>query len=98
MTNRELETAKVLRRASAGIVTGVMLAATGAVLIFAPTASAEEEAKRWFERIDFKGDFRARDEVFVIDGMKDRHRLRYRLRLGADTEVNDHIAIGFRLA
>jgi hypothetical protein len=98
MKYRELETAKVLRRASAGIVTGVMLAATGAILIFAPTASAEEEAKSWFERIDFKGDFRARDEVFVIDGMKDRHRLRYRLRLGADTEVNDHIAIGFRLA
>jgi hypothetical protein len=98
MKYRELERAKVLRHVSAGIVTGATLAAIGAVLIFAPVASAEKEAKSWFERIDFNGDFRARDEVFVIDGMKDRHRLRYRLRLGADTEVNDHIAIGFRLA
>jgi len=98
MKYRELERAKVLRHVSAGIVTGATLAVIGAVLIFAPVASAEKEAKSWFERIDFNGDFRARDEVFVIDGMKDRHRLRYRLRLGADTEVNDHIAIGFRLA
>ncbi|MBW2291008.1 MAG: putative porin [Deltaproteobacteria bacterium] len=30
--------------------------------------------------------------------MKDRHRLRYRLRLGAETEINDHVELGFRFA
>jgi hypothetical protein len=62
-----------------------------------PTQAGEGETT-WYERIDVSGDFRARSEVFVISEASDRHRLRYRLRLGGKTEVNDHIEVGFRFA
>lgn len=65
---------------------------------FASQDSAGEESPAWYERIHFKGDFRGRSEEFIIDDMKDRHRLRYRLRLGAESEINDHVEVGFRFA
>ena len=68
------------------------------VLGFALPTQAGEGETTWYERIDVSGDFRARSEVFVIAEELDRHRLRYRLRLGAKTEINDHIDVGFRLA
>ena len=64
---------------------------------FLGAASASEDAT-WYERIDFSGDFRGRDEVFIRKDEKDRHRLRYRIRLGAETAINDHIDLGFRIA
>ncbi|MCP5041901.1 MAG: hypothetical protein GY944_12805 [bacterium] len=75
-----------------------MGAAIAIVAGLATPAAADEAPAAWYERIDFGGDFRARDEVLVIEGMKDRHRLRYRLRMGAKTEINDHVDVGFRLA
>lgn len=98
MMKRELGHTQVQHRAVAGFATSVILAASIATLSIAPAAFASDEAPSWFERIDFSGDFRGRDEVFVFDGMKDRHRLRYRLRFGAKTEVNDHVELGLRLA
>lgn len=68
---------------------------------FAGSAMANDhgdDEESWYERIDVSGDFRGRDEVFIRDGEKDRHRLRYRLRIAADTEVNDHVEFGLRLA
>jgi hypothetical protein len=68
-----------------------------AVMAAGPTRANEEEP-RWYDRIDFKGDFRGRSEEFIRDDDQDRHRLRYRLRLGAETEPNDNIKVAFRLA
>lgn len=98
MTKNELGAMKSRTRAIAGFVASVMLTASAGVLLMAPAALAEGETASWFERIDFSGDFRGRDEVYIIDGMKDRNRLRYRLRFGATTEVNEHVDLGFRLA
>ncbi|MDP6978645.1 MAG: putative porin [Myxococcota bacterium] len=79
------------------MISGLAIAALLATFVVAGSASAGD-GESWYERISFKGDFRARDEVFIREGDKDRHRLRYRLRGGASTEVNDHIEVGFRLA
>ena len=70
----------------------------GLALGFALPIRADEGESTWYERIDVSGDFRARSEAFVVADVPDRHRLRYRLRLGAKTEINDHIEFGFRLA
>jgi len=78
-----------------------MAAITGCVLFMlggAPAFAEDHGEPAWYDRIDFGGDFRGRDEVFVREGEKDRHRLRYRLRLGATSEINDHIDFGFRLS
>ena len=72
--------------------------AAGMALGFALPTRADEVETTWYERIDVSGDFRARSEAFVIADVPDRHRLRYRLRLGAKTEINDHIDVGFRFA
>ncbi len=77
---------------------------TGAAILFglvvgvATPSFAAQGSPSWYERISFNGDFRGRSETFIKDDDRDRHRLRYRLRLGAKTEVNDHVAFGFRLA
>ena len=72
--------------------------ATGLALGIANPTRASEDQASWYERIDFGGDFRARSEEFIVSGRRDRHRLRYRLRLGATTELNDYFDAGFRLA
>jgi hypothetical protein len=64
----------------------------------------EEEHRRLLGRIEFSGDFRGRFENFWFDGdptgnqSDDRHRLRYRLRLGGKAEINEYIDAGFRIA
>jgi hypothetical protein len=83
----------VLRVAIAALAICVGL---GASLPAAATEGAETD--KWYDRIDFGGDFRARSEAFVIAETRDRHRLRYRLRLGAKTALNDYFDFGFRLA
>lgn len=50
------------------------------------------------DRITFSNDFRLRHESFFQDsGAADRHRQRFRLRLGADVKL-DTITVGIRLA
>ena len=47
------------------------------------------EAKPWWERTTFSGDFRSRYEGFHQGERTPRHRGRMRLRLRLDTELND---------
>jgi hypothetical protein len=59
---------------------------------------AEEGKLAWYDRISFHGDFRGRVENFWIKNARDRNRLRYRLRIGADADVNDYVQVSLRLA
>jgi hypothetical protein len=65
---------------------------------------AVQQKESWADRITFFGDMRARYENFWYDKdplgvtSKNRSRLRYRLRVGAKTKINDHIDFAFRLA
>src|SRR3989304_400124 len=51
----------------------------------------------WVDRVTFSGDLRLRDDVFWRDPASDRHRARFRLRLGADLKIQD-LTVGIRLA
>lgn len=53
----------------------------------------------WVDRITFSGDFRLRDESFWRNAPTetDRHRDRFRLRVGADLKV-EALTVGIRLA
>jgi hypothetical protein len=68
------------------------------------TNRAYETRQTWADRITFFGDMRARYESFWFDEdptgeeAKNRTRLRYRLRVGARTRINDHFDFAFRLA
>lgn len=68
-------------------------------------ASSEEERKSWLQRLHFYGDFRARGEAFFYEEdpnssneLPNRYRARYRLRLGAEAEINDWSSVHVRLA
>jgi hypothetical protein len=64
----------------------------------------EEKQSSLLSKIVWSGDFRARQESFWFDEdalgteADNRHRARYRLRLGAVMPVNEWITAGFRLA
>ena len=66
------------------VVLGVWLVATTG---YAQTSGSA--AKPWWERITFSGDFRSRYEGFYQGQRTSRHRVRLRLRLGLDAELND---------
>ena len=65
---------------------------------------AYENKKSWTDRLSFFGDFRGRydgiwyDHDPLGDEHKDRSRLRYRFRVGANAEINDHFDLTFRLS
>lgn len=68
----------------------------------AATETAEEEssAEKWYDRVQFRGDFRLRYEGFnwrdhFDDGRRDRFR--YRLRFGFQGQVLNNLALGFQL-
>jgi len=52
----------------------------------------------WIRKTKFKGDFRLRYQLNDMHARPDRHRGRYRMRLGFVTEVIDKIHVGFGLA
>ncbi len=56
------------------------------------------ELPGWIRNTKFKGDFRLRYQSDKMQGTDDRHRGRYRLRLGFVTELNDKIKVHFGLA
>jgi hypothetical protein len=68
-----------------------------------PTVAAEEKAS-WIDRVTLFGDFRGRYEGFWYDHdpvgneKEDRHRLRYRARLGLKAKINEHVDLTMRLA
>lgn len=52
----------------------------------------------WVDRVSFSGDLRLRHESFFKeDPARDRHRQRFRLRLGTEMEI-ESLLVGFRLA
>lgn len=85
------------------IVVGILVTLGLASPVFAQTASqpaqpAQPAAKPWWERLTFSGDFRARYEGFFQDERENRHRERFRLRIGLRTNITDEIGFGLRLA
>ncbi len=56
------------------------------------------EIPEWIRNTTFKGDFRVRYEFKNRHSKPDRHRGRYRLRLGFVTEITDNVHVGFGLA
>jgi hypothetical protein len=64
----------------------------------------EAEHPSLLSRLEWSGDFRARYENFFYDEddfgieSEDRHRARYRFRLGARARLNDVVTAGFRVA
>jgi len=57
-----------------------------------------EAVPAWIKNTQIKGDFRLRYESVERDGQTDRHRGRYRFRLGFVTKVNDKVEVGYGLA
>ncbi|MEO5656116.1 MAG: putative porin [Nitrospiria bacterium] len=51
----------------------------------------------WIDRVTFSGDLRLRQESFWKDPAADRHRQRFRLRLGSELKIGD-LTVGIRLA
>jgi hypothetical protein len=70
------------------------------LLVFTPwtTAFAQTATPPWYERIRFGGDFRSRYEGFYQDDTPTRNRVRFRLRLRFDTEINEDAALHLQLA
>jgi hypothetical protein len=52
----------------------------------------------WVEKTKLSGDFRLRYETKEREGLRDRHRGRYRLRVGLETEIADKIKVAFGIA
>ena len=61
-----------------------------------------EEQAKWYDKLDFGGDFRLRYEGLRLgrasydDGRRDRFR--YRFRVGFHAEVRDDLTVGFQLS
>ena len=53
---------------------------------------------QWVRKMKFKGDLRLRYQWNRKKGARQRHRGRYRFRLGVQTKVIDNLKIGFGLA
>ena len=76
----------------------------GAVAL-AEDGGKEEEEKKWYDKIDFFGDFRLRYEGFDWGESQtgthydngERQRMRYRLRLHLTTEITHNVKLGFEV-
>jgi len=64
----------------------------------AQASSTASSDKPWYERITFAGDLRLRYESFYQADLEDRHRGRFRLRLGLRGPITDRLDFGVRLA
>ncbi len=67
-----------------------------ATLVLAAPAGASDES--WAERVDFSGDFRLRYESIEREGLSDRSRGRYRVRLNAGIALYDDVTFVLSLA
>ncbi|MCF7956941.1 MAG: putative porin [Phycisphaerae bacterium] len=65
-----------------------------------PTEPQESQGTNWYDALKFSGDFRYRHESIEAenDGKPDRHRNRFRARLGLKAKINDDLDLGFRFA
>lgn len=87
---------------------GLAAALAGLLALGAAPSQAQGEAEgltkeqiaELLGKVKWSGDFRGRFEHFGFDddGVKDRSRGRYRLRLGGKAKVNERVSAGFRLA
>ena len=75
----------------------IVSAATLALMLLAAAPASAQSSTPWWERLRFGGDFRERLEGFFQDGKVTRQRLRFRLRLTMNAEVNDDVSFGLRL-
>jgi len=57
----------------------------------------ETKLSKWIDRITLSGDLRLRHESFWKDPANDRHRQRFRLRVGPEIKIQD-FTVGIRLA
>jgi len=70
----------------------------------ASRAAAQQPAEqKWYDRLQFEGDFRPRFEYIHQDTGPDdeelpRNRLRFRLRAGVTAPVSKQVTVGFRLS
>ncbi|MFH1478723.1 MAG: putative porin [Candidatus Omnitrophota bacterium] len=58
----------------------------------------EKDSPSWLRNFELKGDLRLRNDHEMSEPGKDDNQQRLRFRVGATTEVNDKIALGFGLA
>ena len=68
-----------------------------AITVLTAAPAWAQSSQPWWERIRFGGDFRERLEGFFQDGATTRQRVRFRLRLTMNSEINDDVAFGLRL-
>ncbi len=73
----------------------LLASALAASFVMSAPAAAQES---WADRIKFKGDTRIRHESIDEDGEEDRHRMRFRARLGLSAKVTDDVKFVFQLA
>lgn len=72
-----------------------------AAFAFSLTASAEEEVKeepKWYDMVEFMGDFRYRFEMIDTEGADARYRNRIRARFGFDASLLKELNVVFQLA
>ncbi|MFH1421863.1 MAG: putative porin [Planctomycetota bacterium] len=84
-----------MRKTSLNIIAAVLMLTC--TISFADEEKKEEIKKSWFEKIEFKGDFRYKHEISKEEDNPQRSRERLRLRLSMDAEVNTDFSIGARL-
>ena len=63
---------------------------------FAPAAAHAQDS--WTDAFSFKGDIRLRYEGIDVDGEEERHRGRFRARLGLTADVNENVKAVVQLA
>ena len=74
----------------------VLLASVIAGFLVVPAPAAAQGS--WADRIKVKGDTRLRHETIDEDGEEERARMRFRVRLGMNADVNDNVKFVLRLA
>lgn len=86
---------------------GVLSRKDGDLILSVQKAEKDKETKdivstlalpNFIKNTQFKGDFRLRYESGERDGNSDRHRGRYRYRLGFVTKLDDQFEVGYGLA
>jgi hypothetical protein len=80
---------------------GLLLVAASATTLIASeqtTEPASPPPRPWYERLRFGGDFRSRYEGFYQDDLETRNRVRLRLRVRLDAEINEDTRFELQLA
>ena len=92
-----------MRSGSLAITVCVLLTGVGAAHAQSGNASPQQPAtpsvqRPWWERLTWYGDFRTRYEGFFQESTENRHRGRFRLRLGLRAPITEGLDVNVRLA